>query len=211
MAQRSAFWNTFVNSIASELVVHQKIVKRLAHGFFPVFGFGASSSILSSSLSGQLPPDATAKSTMIEPAFMSFTNVAGIRTGAGFPGIVLAIFNKNPSFHVKLYEKSKVKCSFLEYLVKKIKVDVEICKGNLEEKKIDADYVVCRAFKKFPEIIRISREIIKKPHKLIVLKGKNAQEEINNTLNLGRYSYRLENSITDKESKIIILDINKKK
>jgi 16S rRNA (guanine527-N7)-methyltransferase len=137
--------------------------------------------------------------------------LADLGTGAGFPGIVLAIFNKNPSFHVKLYEKSKVKCSFLEYLVKKIKVDVEICKGNLEEKKIDADYVVCRAFKKFPEIIRISREIIKKPHKLIVLKGKNAQEEINNTLNLGRYSYRLENSITDKESKIIILDINKKK
>ena len=137
--------------------------------------------------------------------------LADLGTGAGFPGIVLAIFNKNPSFHVKLYEKSKVKCSFLENLVKKIKVDVEICKGNLEEKKIDADYVVCRALKKFPEIIRISREIIKKPHKLIVLKGKNAQEEINNTLNLGRYSYRLENSITDKESKIIILDINKKK
>ena len=33
-------------------------------------------------------------------------SLSDLGTGAGFPGIVLAIFNKNSNFHVKLYEKS---------------------------------------------------------------------------------------------------------
>ena len=39
------------------------------------------------------------------------------------------------------------------------------------------------------------------------MKGKNAQEEINNTSQMKNYKYRLEKSITDNNSKIIILDI----
>ena len=41
------------------------------------------------------------------------------------------------------------------------------------------------------------------------MKGKNAQEEINNTSQMKNYKYRLENSITDSDSKIIILNANK--
>ena len=55
------------------------------------------------------------------------------------------------------------------------------------------------------QIIKISREIIKKPHKMIILKGKNAQAEINNVSLALNYSYKLENSITDIDSKIIII------
>ena len=39
-------------------------------------------------------------------------SLSDLGTGAGFPGIVLAIYNKNPRFHVKLYDKSRVKTSF---------------------------------------------------------------------------------------------------
>ena len=72
-------------------------------------------------------------------------------------------------------------------------------------KKVLADLVVCRAFKKLPEIINIAREKIKKPHKLIILKGKNAQSEINNLSLEHDYSYKLEKSLTDNDSKIIII------
>ena len=40
------------------------------------------------------------------------------------------------------------------------------------------------------------------------MKGKNAQEEINNTSQMKNYEYRLENSITDDDSKIIIVEAN---
>ena len=38
------------------------------------------------------------------------------------------------------------------------------------------------------------------------MKGKKAQEEINNTSQMSNYEYRLENSITDNYSKIIIIN-----
>ena len=45
---------------------------------------------------------------------------------------------------------------------------------------------------------------------MIILKGKNAQEEINKASKDYKYEYRMEKSITDKDSKIIIVKINKK-
>ena len=130
-------------------------------------------------------------------------------SGAGFPGLVIAILNKNPKIHVNLYDKSPVKRDFLQKICKKLHVKAEI-KGNIyENKKIDADIIVSRAFKKLDQIIKISREMILKNHKIIILKGKNAQKEINN-LSLGEnYSYKLENSITNTDSKIIIIDAKK--
>ena len=48
-----------------------------------------------------------------------------------------------------------------------------------EMKLLDSDIIICRAFKKLDQIIQVSREIAKKPHKLMILKGQNAQKEIN--------------------------------
>tara|TARA_B110001452_G_C15131686_1_gene394311 strand:- start:103 stop:717 length:615 start_codon:yes stop_codon:yes gene_type:complete len=131
--------------------------------------------------------------------------LADFGTGAGFPGIVISIFNKNPEFHVKLYEKSPVKRRFLLNISEKLNLRVEILE-NVNDDKINADIIVCRAFKKLDEIVKISRETVKKPHKLIILKGKNAQEEINNVSLGSNYSYKLKNSITNIDSKIIIMD-----
>ena len=132
------------------------------------------------------------------------SNLADLGSGAGFPGLVIAIFNKNPKFHVKLYEKSPVKREFLVLIQKKLDLNITINK-NIYDDKLNADIIVARAFKKLNEIISISREIIKKPHKLIILKGKNAQNEINK-VSLGlNYSYKMESSITDYDSKIIIV------
>ena len=72
--------------------------------------------------------------------------------------------------------------------------------------KIDVNYITCRAFKKLPYILNITREKCSKKHKIIIMKGKNAQEEINKALKDVKFKYRLEKSITDKKSKIIILD-----
>ena len=127
-------------------------------------------------------------------------------TGAGFPGLIIALLNKNPNFHVKLYEKSKVKRDFLNIVKKLLSINFEI-NNNVYEKTINADIVVSRAFKKLSEIIKISREIVKKPHKLIILKGKNAQYEINNVSFDNNYSYKLEKSVTDIDSKIVIIEV----
>ena len=133
-------------------------------------------------------------------------SLADLGSGAGFPGLVLEIFNKNKDFHVKLYEKSSVKRQFLINVIKKLDLNAEIF-GDVRDEVLDSDIIVCRAFRKLNRVIQVSREIAKKPHKLVILKGKNAQEEINKTFKTKKYSYKLVNSITDAESKIILMDI----
>ena len=64
--------------------------------------------------------------------------------------------------------------------------------GDIRDQKIDSDIIVCRAFKKLEKIIQVSREIAKKPYKLIILKGQNAQEEINKSFKTQKYPYKLE-------------------
>ena len=134
-------------------------------------------------------------------------SAADLGTGAGFPGLVVEIFNKNKAFHVKLYEKSPVKRRFLTGVIKELGLNAEVL-GDIRDEVIDSEIIMCRAFKKLDSIIQVSREIAKKPHKLIILKGQNAQEEINNTLKTKKYPYKLENSITNRKSKIILMKIN---
>ncbi len=142
--------------------------------------------------------------------FIDFSkgSLSDLGSGAGFPGLILALFNRNKDFHVKLYEKSPVKRAFLEDVRKKLSINAEIL-GNIYEHFTDTDYIVSRAFKKLGSIIQVSREIAKKSHKLIILKGQNAQEDLKKAFIKQKYDYKLENSITNKDSKIIIVDFKK--
>ena len=142
--------------------------------------------------------------------FIDFSDgsLSDLGSGAGFPGLILALFNPNSNFHVKLYEKSPVKRAFLEDIINKLSINVQVC-GNIYEELIDSDYIVTRAFKKFEAVIQVSREIAQKSHKLIVLKGQNAQKDVKKAFQNEKYSYSLEKSITNEDSRIIIVDFKK--
>ncbi len=134
------------------------------------------------------------------------TGIADLGSGGGFPGIILAIYYQYYNFHVKLYEKSPIKSGFLSNVSKILGLNCKIICSDINSLKIESNYIVCRAFRKLTHILNISRENCVKKHKIIVMKGKNAQEEINNTSQMKNYEYRLENSITENDSKIIILN-----
>ena len=141
----------------------------------------------------------------------NFNSLADLGTGAGFPGIILSIFyNDIITFHVKLYEKSKVKVDFIKAIIKKLKlVNTYIYDNDYQSHVLNTDYILCRAFKKLPELLRISRETSKKSHKLIVMLGKSAQEELNKASKDLIYKYKLVSSITASDSKILIIDAKK--
>ena len=133
-------------------------------------------------------------------------SLSDLGSGAGFPGLILAIYNQNFNFHVKLYEKSPVKREFLDEMIGKLKIKASLF-SNVFDDKIESDYIISRAFKKLDKIIQVSREIAKKPHKLVILKGQNAQQEANKAFKSEKYSYKLEKSMTNEKSKILIADI----
>ena len=134
--------------------------------------------------------------------------LSDLGSGAGLPGVILSIANTNPNFHVKLYEKSPVKRAFLSVINKITKFDI---KTNVYDYDlVNTDYIVCRAFKKLDVIFDISREKVKNPHKLIILKGKNALNDLKKLPKDKKYRYKTVDSVTDKDSKIIIATKNGK-
>ena len=137
-----------------------------------------------------------------------FNSLSDLGTGAGFPGIMLSIFYSDIlTFHVKLYEKSKVKVKFIKSIIQKLALKhTYIYDNDYQSYILDTDYVISRAFKKLPEILRISRETVKKPHKLIVMMGKSAQDELNKASKGMIYKYKLVPSITENDSKILLVD-----
>tara|TARA_B100001250_G_scaffold140225_1_gene120093 strand:- start:33 stop:671 length:639 start_codon:yes stop_codon:yes gene_type:complete len=141
----------------------------------------------------------------------NFNSLSDLGTGAGFPGIILSIFYSDIlTFHVKLYEKSRVKIKFIESVTKKLGLNnTYIYDNDYQSHIIDTDYIVCRAFKKLPEILRISRETVKKTHKLIIMMGKSAQDELNKASKDMIYKYKLVPSITESDSKILLVDATK--
>ena len=140
--------------------------------------------------------------------YIDFNNgsLSDLGSGAGFPGLVLAIYNQNFNFHVKLYEKSPVKKEFLREMIVKLKIKASLF-SNVFDERVESYYITSRAFKKLDKIIQVSREIAKKPHKLLILKGQNAEDEAIKAFKSYKYSYKLEKSMTNEKSKILIADI----
>ena len=124
-----------------------------------------------------------------------------------FLNMLIVLITPLPSVWAGWY-LNNVKCDFLDSVRYKIGVKFDIF-GDYKYEDITSYYVVSRAFKKLEEIIRISREIIKVNHKLIILKGRNAENEINKLKSYENFIYKTENSITDSDSKILVIEIKK--
>ena len=68
-------------------------------------------------------------------------SMADLGTGAGFPGLVVEIFNKNKAFHVKLYEKSRVKRRFLKGVIKELDLNAEVL-GDVRDEVLNSEIIV---------------------------------------------------------------------
>ena len=129
-------------------------------------------------------------------------SLVDIGTGAGLPGILLAIGGCKS---VYLVEKQAKKCDFLNRVNNKLELDMHIL--NLRIEDIDDnrfDYVVSRAFAKLNKIISITKNVTHKKSKYILLKGKTFLDEIK-SVNKKKFNINYIDSITSPDSKIIEL------
>lgn len=117
-------------------------------------------------------------------------NVLDIGTGAGFPGIPLAIKYPNTNFY--LLEASKKKSNFLDLVVKNlnlfnVKIINERCE-NLDKKYFNYfDFIVTRAVSELRIILELAIPFLKVNGYFLPYKGINYKEEVskaNNTLKI---------------------------
>ena len=135
-------------------------------------------------------------------------------SGAGFPGIVLAILmkTKNPLFKVIFYEKSFHKSNFLRSVSRKLKLNSEINQKNIfEEKDLITDIIVSRAFKPLPIIFEIAVNNFKKFKYIIVFLGKSGKEILKDAKKKWSFDYEEKKSLTSDRSIVIKISNLKKK
>ena len=104
-------------------------------------------------------------------------SIIDIGTGAGLPGMVLAIMN--PKSEVTLVETMQRRCDFLTKTVKKLGLkNVIILKNRAEELKIQAQIVTSRAVAPLSKLLTWSIPLVVKNGKVLAIKGNKASEEL---------------------------------
>ena len=129
-------------------------------------------------------------------------SVMDIGTGAGLPGIILSIIGfKN----LHLVEKSPKKSFFLENCKLRLGLNYVVHNKSISEiSNLNVDCITARAFASIEKIILMTKKIINKQTKFILLKGKTYLTELE-TINPQKYFWETHPSITSSESKIIIM------
>ena len=135
-------------------------------------------------------------------------------SGAGLPGIVLAILmkSKKPQFKVILYEKSYHKSNFLKEISKKFNLNTEINQKNIfDQKNLQTDIIISRAFKPLPVIFEIALKNFKKFKYIILFLGKSGKEILKEATNKWKFDHEERKSLTNKDSLVIKISNLKKK
>ena len=151
---------------------------------------------------------------------IDFINKNDIKTctdlgsGAGLPGIVLAILmkHKKPQFKVIFYEKSFHKSNFLKEMSKKFKLNTEINQKNIfEQKNLQTDIIISRAFKPLPVIFEIASKNFKKFKYIILFLGKSGKEILMEASKKWEFDYEEKKSLTSDESLVVKISNLQKK
>ena len=125
-----------------------------------------------------------------------------IGTGAGLPGIILSIIGYQ---NLHLVEKSPKKSIFLEKCKLRLGLDYKVHNKAINDlADLNIDYITARAFAPIGKIIFLTKKIIHKHTKFILLKGKSYLSELQ-IINQNKYLCEAYSSITSDDSKIIVI------
>ena len=105
--------------------------------------------------------------------------VADIGTGAGFPGLPLAIVNPRRSF--TLIEATGKKCLFVRHAVELLGIDnVEVVQTRAESWKPKAlfDCVIARALGKLADFVRVAGHLCARDGRMLAMKGRHPTAEM---------------------------------
>ncbi|MCD2331945.1 16S rRNA (guanine(527)-N(7))-methyltransferase RsmG [Borreliella americana] len=113
------------------------------------------------------------------------SEVLDVGSGAGFPGIILAIFDTSRKYY--LLERSKKKSTFLKMI--KLELDLEnvkILEYEIEREKRKYEFITIRAFRSMNEYALILKNLLKSGGLIMAYKGKfdRINLEVNQIKNL---------------------------
>jgi len=135
-------------------------------------------------------------------------------SGAGFPGVIVAIILKNMKnkMNIHLYEKSYHKSHFLKEVSEKLNLNTKVFQKNIFEiKNLETGTIMSRAFKPMPVVLDLVYENFSKYKNLIFFMGKSGKKVFENSKKKWNLDYIEKKSLTSEDSFLInIKKIGKK-
>ena len=139
-------------------------------------------------------------------------NILDIGSGAGLPGLMIAIHQ--PQTEVTMSEKNKKKAYFIKKTIRTLKLaNANILDERVTPKLITAskfDIITARALAPAPKIIEMSKHLLSKEGKFLFMKG--AREKINEEvarLENNKYSYTIHKTKNTETNRHILEIIQK--
>ena len=129
-------------------------------------------------------------------------------SGAGFPGMVVAILASQPDFRVYLIESNAKKCAFLAEVARATKAPVDIHAMRIEDfaRRTDTlkpDVVSARALAPLPRLLGFAAPFFGADTRGLFLKGRDAQDEVEAARAEWDATYRLHPSLTSSDGQIV--------
>ena len=136
-------------------------------------------------------------------------SICDVGSGAGFPGIVLAILNteRKMNFNLTLVESNKKKINFLLYIIKTLKLNVDVKNERVENMNERFDLITARALAPLRKILENTSKIVHPRTIYLLPKGKSWKDEINQIKKKWNYEVNIvkNNTILDKSGGVTLI------
>lgn len=131
------------------------------------------------------------------------SSILDMGTGAGIPGIILAI---SQFTNVSLIDSNLKKIKFVKFVCLKLNINIKIYHQRIESLiNQKFDYLVSRALTNLNKLFFYSQKLLNKHTILIFLKGKHTNDEINEAKRFWKFRYKLYQSISDERGNVVII------
>ena len=131
------------------------------------------------------------------------SSILDMGTGAGFPGLILAIMGYG---RVSVIDSNGKKINFINSVCKKLEIKTSVFLNRIEKlnnKKFD--FLTSRGLAKLNKLLTYSHNFIHKDTVLIFLKGKTVNEEIKEARKYWSFKSKLQQRYSDNRGRILII------
>lgn len=130
--------------------------------------------------------------------------VVDFGTGAGFPGMVLAMLRADLDVH--LVESDQRKCAFLRTVARETATNVTIHNDRVENlPPLDAHVVTARALAPLDKLLGYARGHLTADGFCIFLKGQNVDAELTDATKCWNFEVESHVSETDRDARVLVI------
>lgn len=124
-----------------------------------------------------------------------------IGSGAGLPGIVIGCIVEGP---VTLVEPRRLRAEFLHKACESLRIEAKVVAGKVERVEGTFDTITARAVTSLAQLLKISAHLSTRKTVWALPKGRSAERELAEARQAWQGSFRVEPSVTDAESFIVV-------